>query len=102
MGHARALVPLEDQDKQEFIAMEIVKKALSVREVEKMINSIKKAPPTPKKPDVDPDLAALEEEFVKLLGTKASISGTQEKGVIKVHYYSLEDLNRIYDTIKGD
>lgn len=102
MGHARALIPLDDQDTQEFIALEIVKKTLSVREVEKMINSIKKKPPAPKKPDPDPDLAALEEELIKLLGTKASISGTQEKGVIKVYYYSLEELNRIYDTIKGD
>ena len=102
MGHARALIPLENEESQEYIAQEIVKKRLSVREVEKRINGLKKKPHMPIKTPPDPDLLALEEDLIKLLGTKVSISGTQEKGVIKVRYFSMEDLDRIYETIKGE
>ena len=30
-----------------------------------------------------------------------TIDGTAKKGVIKIYYFSLDDLNRIYDLIKG-
>ncbi|MCJ7679199.1 MAG: ParB/RepB/Spo0J family partition protein [Candidatus Aminicenantes bacterium] len=101
MGHARALVTLEDPEMQGYLAQKIVQKKLSVRDTEKMIKSLKKQPPVNPAQRKDPDILALEEEFIRLLGTKASISGTQEKGVIKIHYFSLEDLNRIFEQIKG-
>lgn len=101
MGHARALISLEDPESQISIANQIVKKDLSVRDVEKMINKLKQKPEEKQGRPVDPDLLALQEEFLKALGTKVSISGNQDKGVIKIHYYSIDDLNRIYEKIKG-
>ncbi|GAG18432.1 unnamed protein product, partial [marine sediment metagenome] len=38
----------------------------------------------------------------KLLGTKVIISGSQDKGIVRIHYFSLEELNRIYEKIKGE
>ncbi len=100
MGHARALISLENPRLQISLARQIIQKQLSVRDVEKIIQKIKH--PTPSKKDQlpDPDLMALQEELIKLLGTKVSIAGTQKKGVIKIHYFSTDDLNRFYEKIK--
>jgi len=43
----------------------------------------------------------LQEEMLKVLGTKVLVSGSRSKGVVKIFYFSLDDLNRIYDRIKG-
>jgi ParB family chromosome partitioning protein len=101
MGHARALLSLEDSQLQISLCRQIVEENLSVRDVEKTIQSLKRKPSTEKSREADPDLMALQEEFLKILGTKVSISGTQDKGVIKVYYYSMEDLDRIFGKIKG-
>ncbi|MBL7082253.1 MAG: ParB/RepB/Spo0J family partition protein [Candidatus Aminicenantes bacterium] len=100
MGHARALISLENSRLQISLARQIIQKQLPVRDVEKIIHKIKH--PTPSKKDQlpDPDLMALQEELIRLLGTKVSISGSQKKGVIKIHYFSTDDLNRFYEKIK--
>ncbi len=101
MGHARALAALEDAEAQVELARAIVAKSLSVRDVEKIVSRAKKKSPAIKKHDFDPDLRSVEEDLVKILGTKVTISGSRKKGTIKVLYYSLDDLNRIYDRLKG-
>jgi ParB family chromosome partitioning protein len=101
MGHARALVSLEKPDQQIFLSRLIVEKNLSVRDVEKMMAEKKLQPPPKAKPEPDPDLLELQEELVKILGTKVVISGNSQKGAIRLFYYSLEELNRIYEKIKG-
>jgi len=40
---------------------------------------------------------ALQEEFLKIFGTKVSIAGSMEKGVVKIFYYSTAELERIYE-----
>jgi ParB family chromosome partitioning protein len=101
MGHARALITLEDPDVQLGCARQVARRGLSVRSVEKLIQKLKTAPREKSTPVLDPDLQQVQEELLKLLGTKVSISGRPGKGVIKIHYFSLDDLNRIYETIKG-
>jgi ParB family chromosome partitioning protein len=101
MGHARALAALEDADAQLELAREIVRKSLSVRDVEKIVSRGKKKPPAIRKPEFDPDLRSVEEDLVRILGTKVTISGSRKKGTIRVLYFSLDDLNRIYDKLKG-
>jgi ParB family chromosome partitioning protein len=49
----------------------------------------------------DPDLHAVEEDLVKFLGTKVGIRGNRKKGSIRIFYFSLDDLNRIYEKIRG-
>jgi ParB family chromosome partitioning protein len=102
MGHARALVSLEDAELQAEVAEQIAQRNLTVREVERLISRLKKAPAKTKKESVDPNLMAVEEELIRLLGTKVAISGSQKRGTIKIFYFSLDDLNRIYEKIKGE
>lgn len=101
MGHARALLSLEDPQTKISLCQQLIEENLSVRDVEKMIQRLKRKPSAKKSREADPDLLALQEELLKVLGTKVSISGTQDKGVIKVYYFSMEDLDRIYEKIKG-
>jgi ParB family chromosome partitioning protein len=101
MGHARALIPVEDPERQRSMAKRIVKDNLSVRGVEKWVRRLQA--PTEKLPKapMDPDLLIFQEELLMLLGTKVVLSGDQNKGVLKIFYYTLDDLNRIYEKIKG-
>jgi ParB family chromosome partitioning protein len=72
-----------------------------VRDIEKLIQKLKhRRPPQPKRPG-DADLDALQEDLLKLLGTKVVLSGNKNKGSIKIFYFSLDELNRLYGHIKG-
>lgn len=102
MGQARALVPLENEEVQAEVAKQIIQKNMTVREVERLISRLKKAPAKAKKELFDPNLKAVEEELIRLLGTKVAISGSQKRGTIKIFYFSLDDLNRLYEKIKGE
>lgn len=101
MGHARALITLENPDQQIFLSRLIAEKNLSVRDVEKMMTEKRQVSSPERKPQLDPDLLALQDELVQTLGTKVAISGNPERGIIKLFYFSLEDLNRIFEKIKG-
>lgn len=101
MGHARALLSLSDQTQQSALSQLIVKKDLSVRATEHLVKKqIRDAVP-PEKVEGDPNLLALQEEFLQILGTKVSLTGTQNRGIVKIHYYSADELHRIYEKIKG-
>jgi ParB family chromosome partitioning protein len=101
MGHARALLALEEASAQLFACRQVVDKSLSVRNTEKLVNRLKDRAPRTQRHLEDPDLRALQEEMLKILGTKVLISGSRSKGVLKIFYFSLDDLNRIYDRVKG-
>jgi len=101
MGHARAILAIEEPTAQLYACQEIIDRGLSVRDTEKLVNRLKERTPRRQKPLVDPDLEALQEEIVKILGTKVMITGTRNKGVLKIFYFSLDDLNKVYQSIKG-
>jgi ParB family chromosome partitioning protein len=101
MGHARAMLALEDMSTQLYCCRQVIERALSVRNTEALVNRLKKKAPRTQRSLADPDLHALQEEMLKLLGTKVLVSGNRNKGVLKIYYFSLDDLNRIYDRIKG-
>jgi len=101
MGHARALISVENAELQVALTRQVVDKQLSVRELERLIQKLKhRRPPRLKRPS-DPNLEALEEELLKALGTKVVLAGSKSKGVIKIFYFSMDELNRLYDHIKG-
>lgn len=101
MGHARALLALENPSDQIALTQQVIRGDLSVREVERRIQRIKKQPQKREEKEADPNLMAFQEELIKTLGTKVSIAGNSQKGILKIYYYSLNDLNRIYVKIKG-
>ncbi len=49
----------------------------------------------------DPDLILMEQKFIEALGTKVSIQGGLDKGIIKIDYYSMDDLDRLYSIFVG-
>jgi ParB family chromosome partitioning protein len=100
MGHARALLGLEDPRAQIEAARKIVKAGLTVRDIENFVAGLRK-PVLRRRTKLDPDLEAVQEDLIRKLGTKVAISGHPKRGVIKVFYFSLEELNRIFELIKG-
>lgn len=100
MGHARAILGIEDPKAQIEAARWAAEKGRSVREVEAFVNQRRKTK-GPRRTKLDPDLEALQEDLLQHLGAKVCISGTSKKGTIKISYFSLGELNRIYELIKG-
>jgi len=103
-GHARAILSLAKAADQELLFGEISKKNLSVREAEKRAAALnaerasdgKGAKPAGKTAKREPNLKAMEEKFIRTLGTKVTINGTLKKGRIEIEYYSMDDLDRLY------
>jgi ParB family chromosome partitioning protein len=101
MGHARALLALEDATVIEALAQRIVAEGLSVREVESRAKRPVGAPPRagrPSKP-VDPNVAAAETTLQRVLGTKVRIAGSGSVGKVEIHYHSADELERVYRLI---
>lgn len=104
-GHARAILSVIDPGRRELLFTRIVAEGISVREAEAAAAELN-APPArrgeeakrPEKPK-EPEILAVEERLIEALGTKVSIKGDARKGTISIEYYSLEDLERILDTL---
>lgn len=106
-GHARALLGIEDAEKQYTTAQKIFDENLSVRETEKLVKKIQKSKDVPeeKKKVSDPAMEAiyhdLEEKMKSILGTKVAINKKDDqKGKIEIEYYSMDELDRIIDLIR--
>ena len=98
-GHARALLGLDDAEKQYNIATQIFDEKLSVRETEKLVKQINRPeqPPKPKK-ELKNDFVYrdIEEKLKEKIGTKVNINRkTEDKGKIEIEYYSPEELEKI-------
>ena len=101
-GHARALVGL-DAENQENIAYEIIRKELSVRQTEQLVNNCKAGPSKKKeKSKVVINLAAkdLQNSLSKKFGTKVRVKQNDKKGKIEIEFYDTETLNRILSHFK--
>lgn len=101
-GHARALLAVNNTQSQAALFREITASSLSVREAEKRAAALNAAgeKPAPKPvPKRAPELDAMEEKFIRRLGTKVVIDGGLDKGRILVEYYSMEDLDRLYEIL---
>lgn len=99
-GHGRALLAIEDEEKQLQIAKTAIKRSLSVREIEKLSKKKEKAPPKAIKTEYEEEFKRVENELAKKFGTKVKLTRNINKGKITIEYYSMEGLNRIIDIIK--
>jgi ParB family chromosome partitioning protein len=101
LGHAKALLAIEDSNKQLETAKKIVREGLSVREVEALCskpvqNTKVKTKKTAKKL---PEVADLEDKLIRALGTKVRIDHKGKKGKIEIDYYSLDELDRLLELL---
>jgi ParB family chromosome partitioning protein len=103
-GHARALLTIEDALLQRRLAQKIVKNNWSVREVERRVRNLaaQKQPRSLNKSlHEDPNIRAAEARLRRHLGTQVRIIPHEpgKSGKIEIEYYSLPDLDRIYNVI---
>jgi ParB family transcriptional regulator, chromosome partitioning protein len=103
MGHARALLGLQDQA-QSDAARQVVAQGLSVRETEKLVRrllGVKSEQKTVTASDENPDVKRLENSLVDKLGARVKIQqGTGGKGKLVISYNSLEELDGILEHIQ--
>jgi len=98
MGHARALLALEDPKLIENLAERIVNDGLSVREVEARARprDTVALPTVRSSKPVDPNVAAAEETLQRSVGTRVRIRGNGKVGRVELHYRSSDELDRLY------
>jgi ParB family chromosome partitioning protein len=104
MGHARALINVEETDKQLFIHQEIIDKGLSVRKVEELvrsINSLQMKPKSVRQPvGVSFEYQKLQKDLASRFATKVKLKvGENGKGAIEIPFVSDDDLSRILELL---
>ncbi len=102
MGHARALLGVEDPETQYSLAQRVFDEKLSVRDIEKIVKNLGKEKKEKKK--VSEQLSTIYNDIAdnlkNKLGTKVAVSGKDDgKGKIEIEFYSHEDLDRIVELI---
>ncbi len=99
MGHARALLGLEEPKLIEKAALELVQNGGSVRDAEKLVQKLKAgddAAPKEKK-QLTPEAIALVDTLQSALGTRVRLVENQGKGRIEVDFHSLAELDRLIE-----
>ncbi len=110
MGHARALLGIDDNEKQRQIAQSIIDRGLSVRETERTIKQIiagtqkdeKVAPDLQVKTD-DANVRLAETKLRRRFGTRVRIMSNPNGigGKIEIQYYDDNDLHRVYELLNS-
>ena len=105
-GHARALLSLEDGEKQYQLALKTVENHLSVREVERLVKELLKPKKAKKKAHTERDMEVffkdVEEKLKGVMGTKVSINRKDKnKGRIEIEYYSSAELERLIELLES-
>lgn len=99
-GHARTLITIEGEEKQNRLASYIAEKQLSVRETEEYVKKQNnKKDKNKRKPDIDPSILEVEEKLKSFLGTKVNLQHHKNKGKIIIEYYSNDEFDRIIDLL---
>ncbi|HNR74945.1 MAG: parB-like partition protein [Bacteroidetes bacterium OLB12] len=104
MGHARAIINIEDPGTQLFIFNKIISEDLSVRKVEELARQVmagvkpNASPSTTSSPPKE--IVQVQGRLSSHFGTKVSVKSDGKKGEIRIPFLSVEDLNRILDILK--
>ncbi|MFN1834116.1 ParB/RepB/Spo0J family partition protein [Balneola sp. MJW-20] len=104
MGHARALVSIEDESLQKSILDKTLSNDWSVRQIEEAVRKGEEKPSgkksTTRKPDLeDPFYEEISSRLRKKFSTKVNLKAKSKGGEIRIEYYSDDDLERILNLI---
>ena len=99
MGHARALLALENRKQQAGVAALVAQKKLSVRETEALVKRLVAQPestPDSASPRNDPNIRKLESDLSEKLGAKVQVQHSSSgKGKLVISYHTLDELDGI-------
>lgn len=103
-GHARALIPVDNEEEQITLAQKVFDEKLSVRETEKLVKNLGKTAKTKKSAvknaSIDAVYASLSEKCKQAVGTKVDIiSKGDGTGKIEIEFYSNDDLEKITERL---
>ncbi|XZF14475.1 ParB/RepB/Spo0J family partition protein [Chitinophagaceae bacterium MMS25-I14] len=105
MGHARAIIGLEQIDQQLYAYREVMEKGLSVRQVEQLVKnmSAEKTANNPVKEahKLPPAYKRIEDNMASHFSTRVKLDRKKNgKGSVVIEFYNDEDLERIMDKMK--
>ncbi len=105
MGHARAIINVDNPESQLYIFKKILSEDLSVRKVEELARQLmSENKEQPVKPATNTphtkEISQLQSNLSSHFGTKVSVRSDGKKGEIRIPFLSVEDLNRILDILK--
>lgn len=92
-GHAKALLAIENPEKQRAVFDLIIKEELTVRETELKVRSIAVNPHMRSTVVLNPEILERTERLTEALGTKVKIAPSGKGGKVVIEYYSPEDLD---------
>lgn len=98
-GHCKALLSIQDNEKQYQMALSIVESGDTVQQAEKKMKTRKKMRKKDEK--YEAIFRDIEDTFQGFFGTKVKLDAGPKKGKIIIQYTSNEDLERILELIKG-
>jgi ParB family chromosome partitioning protein len=104
-GHARAILSVINPADQRILYGRILQSGLSVRETEAQAAALNKGVRASDRREEkstaprSPELQSIEQKFLDALGTKVTVRGSLRKGKIEIAYYSMDDLERLFDII---
>lgn len=106
MGHARAIINVENPEQQLYIFKKTLSDDLSVRKVEELVREVSSHKPQNKSADttepapVSKEITQLQSNLSSHFGTRVVVRSDGKKGEIRIPFLSVEDLNRILDILK--
>lgn len=99
-GHAKALLAVADEKARLKLWERVERRGLSVRETETLVRtSIPRGIAAPARRDLELD--SISTDLSRILGTKVTIEGSRNRGSVRIHYFSEEDLQRVIDNINN-
>ena len=101
MGHAKALITIDDPAKQIFIHQHIIKEGLSVRKTEELVRSMQQAPVKKEGKQPEPisfQVQKIQDDLASKFSTRVKLKiGDQGRGTIEIPFLSESDLTRILE-----
>jgi ParB family chromosome partitioning protein len=108
MGHARAIINVENHEQQLYIYKRTLEEDLSVRKVEELVRELsgKRQEPTAEREEntasasASKEITQLQSQLSSHFGTRVVVRSDGKKGEIKIPFLTVDDLNRILDILK--
>lgn len=99
-GHAKALLAIENPEKQRAVFDLIIKEELTVRETELKVRSVSVKPHVRSSAALNPEIVAHIDRLSRALGTKVKIAPSGKGGRVVIEYYSQEDLDNLFKRLE--